>query len=99
MAHPLLLMNFRLGSVVTLVDAVNGLATLNQHIEARKQLAVADRIVLTKTDLAPLSQELVAAIAGLNPTARRVEAKDATAPQLLDAGLYNPEIKNLMFKS
>ena len=94
MAHPLLLLHFRLGAVVTLVDAVNGLATLSQHIEARKQVAVADRIVLTKTDLAPLSQELAAAIASLNPTARRVEAKDATAPQLLDAGLYNPETKS-----
>ena len=57
MAHPLLLMNFRLGAVVTLLDAVNGLDTLTHHVEARKQVAVADRIVLTKTDLAPTSPE------------------------------------------
>ena len=94
MAHPLLMMNFSLGSVVTLVDAVNGRDTLSQHIEARKQVAVADRIVLTKTDLAPLSAELESALTDLNPTAQRLEASQATAAQLLDAGLYNPETKS-----
>ena len=52
MVHPYLLMRFRLDGVVTVVDAVNGVATLDAHIEAVKQVAVADRIVLTKTDLA-----------------------------------------------
>ena len=51
MAHPYLVMRFRLDGVVTLVDAVNGVATLDEHPEAVKQAAVADRIVLTKTDL------------------------------------------------
>ena len=52
MVHPYLLMRFRLDGVVTVVDAVNGAATLDAHIEAVKQAAVADRLVLTKTDLA-----------------------------------------------
>ena len=43
---------FRVGSVVTTVDAVNGLATLQHHAEAAKQAAVADRLLITKTDLA-----------------------------------------------
>ena len=51
MVHPYFLMRFRLDGVVTVVDAVNGAATLDTHIEAVKQVAVADRIVLTKTDL------------------------------------------------
>ena len=51
MVHPYLLMRFRLDGVVTVVDAVNGVSTLDAHIEAVKQVAVADRIVLTKTDL------------------------------------------------
>jgi G3E family GTPase len=42
----------RLANVVALVDAVNGLDTLERHGEARRQVALADRIVLTKTDLA-----------------------------------------------
>jgi len=51
MVHPYLVMRFRLDGVVTVVDAVNGGATLDAHPEAVKQAAVADRIVLTKTDL------------------------------------------------
>jgi G3E family GTPase len=51
MVHPYLVMRFRLDGVVTVVDAVNGAATLDAHVEAVKQAAVADRIVLSKTDL------------------------------------------------
>ena len=51
MSHPYLVMRYRLDGVVTLVDAVNGSATLDAHPESVKQAAVADRIVLTKTDL------------------------------------------------
>src|SRR2546430_8664709 len=50
-------MRFRLDGVVTVVDAVNGAATLDAHVEAVKQVAVADRIVLTKTDLLDRSEE------------------------------------------
>ena len=51
MAHPYLVMRYRLDGVIAVVDAVNGAATLDEHMEAVKQVAVADRIVLTKTDL------------------------------------------------
>ena len=51
MVHPYMVLRFRLDGVVTVVDAVNGAATLDAHAEAVKQAAVADRIVLTKTDL------------------------------------------------
>ena len=43
MAHPYLLLRYRLDGVVTVVDAVNGEATLDAHAEAVKQAAVADR--------------------------------------------------------
>ena len=46
MVHPYLVLRFRLDGVVTVVDAVNGVATLDAHVEAVKQVAVADRIVL-----------------------------------------------------
>ena len=42
---------FRLGQVITTVDAVNGDQTLVRHREARQQLATADRVILTKPDL------------------------------------------------
>ena len=41
--HPYLAMRFRLDGVVTLVDAVNGMATLDAHEEARRQVVAADR--------------------------------------------------------
>ncbi|MBM3520673.1 MAG: GTP-binding protein, partial [Alphaproteobacteria bacterium] len=51
MSDPLLLARCRLEGVITIVDAVNGMATLDAHAEAVKQVAVADCIVLTKVDL------------------------------------------------
>src|SRR5919112_2065285 len=49
--HPYLSIRYALEGVATVVDAVNGLATLDAHEEAMKQAAVADRIVVTKTDI------------------------------------------------
>src|SRR5580692_882045 len=56
MAHPYLVQRFRLDGVITVVDAVNAAATLDQHMESVKQVAVADRIVLTKSDLLAASE-------------------------------------------
>ena len=55
MGHPALVQAYRLDGVIALVDAVNGEATLDGHVEAVKQVAVADRIVLAKTDIADRS--------------------------------------------
>lgn len=98
MYHPYLLMRFRLDGVITVVDAVNGSTTLDGHVEAVKQAAVADRIVLTKTDL-PAGKlavgELRERLHLLNPGARILEAAadEATAAGLLEAGLFNPDNK------
>ncbi len=70
MYHPYLMLRFRLDGVVTLVDAVNGQATLDAHEEAVKQAAVADRLVLAKTDLLDNDAglpELRARLARLDP--------------------------------
>jgi G3E family GTPase len=85
--------------VVTLVDAVNGLATLDNHTEAVKQAAVADRIVLTKTDLPEATAErreaLLRRLRRLNPSAPVLDAAagEATADALLGAGPYDPSGK------
>jgi G3E family GTPase len=100
MTHPYLLMRFRLDGVVTLVDAINGAATLDAHEEAVKQVAFADRIVLTKTDLLsandPRRQALVTRLRALNPAAPILDAAagEASATALLNAGLYDPERKS-----
>jgi G3E family GTPase len=52
MTDPRLLRDFVLDGVVTLVDAVNGTATLDAQMEAVKQVAVADRLILTKAEIA-----------------------------------------------
>jgi G3E family GTPase len=49
---PMLQHHFRVDSVVTTVDAVNGLLHLDRHPVSRKQVALADEIIITKTDLA-----------------------------------------------
>src|SRR3990170_2059120 len=52
MTDPLLASRYRLDGVVTTVDGVNGSSTLDNHQEAVKQAAVADRLLLTKSDIA-----------------------------------------------
>ena len=95
MTQPFLLQHYRLDGVVTVVDAVNGGATLDTHIEAVKQAAVADRIVLTKTDIAGDSDELRTRIKTLNPAAQILDAAkgEATVDRLTNCGLYEPERK------
>ena len=97
MAHPYLVLRYRLDGVVTVVDCVNGESTLDQHAEAVKQAAVADRIVLTKTDLADANrrERLLARLHALNPAATILDAAkgEATAERLLNCGLYDPERK------
>jgi G3E family GTPase len=97
MAHPYLVLRYRLDGVVTVVDAVNGEATLDAHAEAVKQAAVADRTVLTKTDLADANQHdrIVARLHALNPAASILDAAkgEATAERILNCGLYDPDKK------
>lgn len=98
MTDPVVAERCRLESVVTLVDAVNGDSTLNHHREAVKQAAVADRLVLTKVDVADAQavQQLRHRLQHLNPAAPIFTAIDGDiAPnQLFNAGLYDPRTKS-----
>jgi len=71
MSDPVVIAAFALDGVVTLVDAATGAATLDAQVESVKQVAMADRIILTKTDIAPAADAgaLGARIAALNPVA------------------------------
>ncbi len=95
MFHPYLMLRYRLEGVITLVDAVNGFATLDAHEESVKQAAVADRLILSKTDLAREEQitALKARLKALNPAARMMDATQATPANLFDTGLYDPATK------
>ncbi len=84
--HPYLVLRYRLQAVITVVDAVHGAATLDAHPEAVRQAAVADRFLLTKTDLAGETCVLRARLAALNPAAP-ILTPDASAEAIL-GGLF-----------
>jgi len=90
---------YRLDGVITTVDAVNGSDTLDRQIESVKQAAVADRLLITKTDL--IDNEVLLGLQnrlrGLNPAAPQIIAENGVVDPavLFDAGLYDPKTKTL----
>src|SRR4051812_6695940 len=97
MTDPLLASRYRLDGVVTTVDGVNGASTLDNHEEAVKQAAVADRLLLTKVDIADAAplEDLKHRLQHLNPGAVAISISDGEIdPNAnLNAGLYNPDTK------
>jgi G3E family GTPase len=96
--HPYLSRRYTIGAVVTVVDALLGSDTLDARQEALRQAAVADRIVLTKTDLVedPARLEaLRARLAALNPSAEIVEAiqGEADARTVVGDSVFDPDGK------
>jgi len=93
MSDPILAARYRLDGVVCTVDAVNGESSLDHHKEAVKQAAMADRLLLTKLDLAdPVAVELLRArLALLNPGARLIPVANGAVPPaaILDCGLFD----------
>ncbi|WP_372338845.1 CobW family GTP-binding protein [Mangrovibrevibacter kandeliae] len=97
MGHPALVQAYALDGVVTVVDGLAGLANLAGHEEARRQVAVADRIVLTKADLPGSADRdtIVAALRRWNPRAPLLDAGagEAVPAALFDCGLFDPATK------
>jgi G3E family GTPase len=89
-ADPVLRHHFRPGNVITAVDAVNGTAQLDTYVESNRQAAIADRLVITKTDLANSRQvgELKERLGRINPDADIVETptERLSVVDLLDTG-------------
>ncbi len=90
---------FRLDGVVTTVDALFGMGQLDEHAEAVKQVAVADKLLLTKTDLAPADRvaTLRERLATLNPAADIVTVTNGELdPAMIqNLGLWNAETRSL----
>ncbi|TDQ62046.1 G3E family GTPase [Maritalea mobilis] len=88
MAHPELEEQFEIETVISLVDATSGAQTLRTHDEAKKQLACADQVILTKTDIARPDQtaSTKGLIEDLNPTAQLhiVRNGDVASAQLFN---------------
>jgi G3E family GTPase len=68
---PLLSPYLRLDAILVTIDAVNGGGALDRHWEAQKQIVIADRLLITKTDIAPedSADELTLLLRWLNPAA------------------------------
>jgi G3E family GTPase len=96
--NPVLAQNFHLDGVVTVIDALNGMRSLDNHEEARRQAAVADRLVISKATMAESSDvnTLVARLMAINPNARIVDAdgEEAGKAALLEAGYFDVTAKS-----
>ena len=90
---------FRLDGVVTTVDALFGADQLDEHFEAVKQVAVADKLLLTKTDLAPADSVAVLRerLAAINPAADIVTVThgELDPAVIQNLGLWNAKTKSL----
>lgn len=88
---------YRLDGVITTVDGVFGAGQLDAHFESVKQLAVADRILITKTDLAKPDRLrlLEQRVRRINPGAPVLhsDAQGIDADALLDCGLFRAQAK------
>jgi len=97
LGHPVLSQNLRLEGLITLIDAVNGLSTLDHHEEAVRQAAVADRLVISKMTLASPAtiDALKTRLMELNPRAPvyNGDSAEAAAGALLETGFYDPDSK------
>lgn len=101
MTAPTVVGRYRIDGVVVTVDAANAVRTLDNHDEAVKQIAVADRILLTKADLADATsveelEELEERIGRINPTVPVVRVNHGRIePRVVfEAGLFAPDTRS-----
>lgn len=95
MVEPLVAAPLRMASVITTVDAVYGERQLDEHVELLRQAGVADRLLVTKTDIVEpqVIELLVARLKEINPTAALYPiVRGEIEPDLiLDSGLLNTQ--------
>ncbi|HTV88889.1 MAG TPA: GTP-binding protein [Stellaceae bacterium] len=99
LSDPIVAERYMIDGVVATVDAVNGFGALDRQPEAVKQAAVADRLILTKTDLAEPGAlaRLEARLAALNPGAPLLYAANGAIDpdELFGLGLFDPRTKTV----
>ncbi|GAB6053710.1 GTP-binding protein [Magnetospira thiophila] len=98
MTDPLIAARYRLDGIVTTIDARHGDGQLDDHPESVKQAAVADRLVLTKTDTVDSDSlaRLTSRLRAINPAAPLLTARhgDLDPAQIFDCGLFNARSKH-----
>lgn len=94
MNEPVIESTFRLDAVVVTIDSVYGLTQLENNIEAIKQAAVADVLLLTKTDIATpeVIEALQAKLSAINPGATQhlIQHGNINPDSIIDVGLFDP---------
>ena len=103
MSDPLLRNRYMLGGVIATIDALHGSDTIKRHKECEKQAAVADRLVITKSDLITSDttkktlSKLQSKLLSLNPTAIVLDRHqiDFELKSLFDTSLYDPDTKSM----
>ncbi len=93
MSEPFIAERYRCDGLITAVDATHALAQLASHREAVRQVAMADRLLITKCDLADAAARaaLAARLAALNPGATRIEVRagEVAPAAMFGCGLYD----------
>lgn len=94
LADPILRHQVRLGNIVTIVDAVNGKANIEAYPESLRQAAVADRLIVSKIDMADPESvgHLERKLARINPAAAILRLDESVVP---DASLFTSDIHDL----
>jgi G3E family GTPase len=97
MNEPVIESVYRLDAVIVTIDAMYGLQQLVEHAEARKQAAVADVLLLTKTDIATPEQTtaLKEKLISINPgaTQHKILHGEIEPDFIVDVGLFDPSGK------
>jgi G3E family GTPase len=104
LTNPMVFNHFALDGVVTTVDTINGISSLDRFPECVKQVAIADRLIVTKIDLEENKQKtelLEERLRVLNPAAPIIvtTTKDANPSDLFGTGIFDPTTKALDFES
>lgn len=98
LGDPMLCHQIRLANIITTVDGVLGIEQVDRHGQALRQAAIADRIVITKTDIADATRvaKLRSRLRGVNPTGRLFDSQSWTlaADILLDHGVFDPHSRS-----
>ena len=102
LTNPMVFNHFALDGVVTTVDTVNGISSLDRFPECVKQAAIADRLIISKIDLSENDKDisdLKNRLRLLNPAAKIIATttQDANPSDLFGTGIFDPETKALDF--
>lgn len=91
--HPTLAATYAPAEILTVYDCVRGESLLAQNEEAKKQIAIADVIILTKQDLGGDTKDAQRTIEKYNRTALILDDANTLSPELISQRSIKPSTK------